>query len=124
MPVEVDENGEYMDQEVRKTLQDATGGASTLSKPEFNKVLVLGTGHITLEDSKKIAAWDVSSSVFLATNPYGWLIWVSEEEPIEFEEMSDSFRHLFQVAREMGCQWVRFDQDGPTYDELPVFDWE
>lgn len=45
---------------------------------------------------------------------WGWIVRVSAE--------LDALAPVQAVARERGCLWIKFDEEGPVIEELPVFD--
>ena len=53
---------------------------------------------------------------------YGWLCYVGELED-NWTGFSKEFRNVLTQARELGCDYVRFDRDGREYDGLPTFEW-
>ena len=45
---------------------------------------------------------------------WGWIVRVNAE--------LDPLAPIQGVARERGCLWIKFDEEGPLIEELPVFD--
>ena len=45
---------------------------------------------------------------------WGWIVRVSAE--------LDTLAPIQAFARERGCFWIKFDEEGPVIEELPVFD--
>lgn len=45
---------------------------------------------------------------------WGWIVRVSAE--------LDALTPIQALARERGCLWIKFDEEGPLIEELPVFD--
>lgn len=91
---------------------------------EIDRMLVMSTGHITLETS--LALDGVGGHCMPATIPwtsYGWLIWV-DEAWIGTTETHLELATLLKIARASGCKWLRLDCDGPEMDGIPTFDWE
>jgi hypothetical protein len=46
---------------------------------------------------------------------WGWIV--------EVEAELSAVASLQAFARERGCLWIKFDRDGPVFDQLPAFDW-
>jgi hypothetical protein len=45
---------------------------------------------------------------------WGWIVRVSAE--------LDALAPIQTLARECGCLWIKFDEEGPVIEELPVFE--
>lgn len=96
-----------------------------ITDPFVFKVLDISTGHMTLEDNKKLIdeAQDGHAPVY-ELREYGFLVYVGEiEENWPDDEMSSAFRKVLDTAKELGCDYVRFDRDGREYPELQKFEW-
>jgi hypothetical protein len=102
-----------------------------IKDPEINRVLVLSTGHLTkdeLQRLNKVSYWPVYDY------GYGLFVWVPEKVEVsqlflemkasEREAFSSDLKNILEIAMKLGCQFVRFDCDGPLYEELPQYDWE
>lgn len=55
---------------------------------------------------------------------YGYLVWVDDD----FKNMEISQDHpdlvaVIEYAKANGCQWIRFDCDGPAVTDLPTYEW-
>jgi len=105
------------------------------SKYEIQHTLILTTGHVREETSQALFDSDgmlsdsENASVGLASvyelGEYGWLLHVLEEcspEDLRRNELSD-LANIVELARSLGCDWIRLDRDGPTYESLPKYDW-
>jgi len=100
-------------------------------KLEFNKELVLSTGHITGNDDKLLNTF-TSSELCVYDYEYGYRIAVFEYNDELFQKSlqvimeegySESFCTLLLLAKEQKCQWLRLDCDGMVYDQLETFEW-
>lgn len=90
---------------------------------EIRPFLVLSTGHVSEEtakmlDSTPAAQWPVLGGPF---GDYGWFMRASDEDtsgdiPVEL-------MNVFNFARANGFNYVLFDCDASTVDQLPTFDW-
>ena len=111
-------------------------------KIETIKALVISTSHITKEDGARLFDRSYTASVdgvplpfqfTPATDEYGHWIWVGaldEEASLECqcasaddEGYSAYFTDILRLAHKNGCSYVRFDRDGPTYEELATLAW-
>ncbi len=92
-----------------------------IKDPFIFKVLDISTGHMTLEDSKKLGP-ETKQPVY-ELDEYGWLVYVGEMSENWDETMSEAFMNILKAAKELGCDYVRFDRDGRMYVDLPYFDW-
>jgi hypothetical protein len=96
-----------------------------ITDPFVFKVLDLSTAHMTPQDNKRLEAevHEGQAPVY-ELKAHGWLVYVGEiEDNWPAVTMSEAFRNVLKEAKELGCDYVRFDRDGRTYEELPVFDW-
>jgi hypothetical protein len=44
---------------------------------------------------------------------WGWIVRVDAE--------LDALESIFATARTRGCSWIKFDEEGPIFEELPTF---
>ena len=97
---------------------------------EIERVLVISTGHVSHPEFLAMTA-DDELPYRVLDHEYGvLLILIDYDDMGEFMEadsyMRTHFPHLLQVinfARERGCKYINFDQDGIQYKELPIYDW-
>lgn len=88
------------------------------------RTLDISTNHVTREDALKLDACDDGTICAYNLGEYGWLVYVGEiEDNWPADEWSAAFRNIMLTARDMDCDYVRFDRDGREYEELPLFDW-
>lgn len=98
--------------------------------PEVVKSLVLSTGHITENDSEILTK---GGFCFADSTGSGWIISglspddvsgkVSFNTEIVRTELSSAFLRCCDNARDLGCDKLELDSDGPINPVLPVFDW-
>ena len=104
------------------------------TKYEIQKVLVVSTGHITADDNNSLLHYpynpqDLSHSLIVDSFEYGYNIYVNldkNEPKIEDSpdwNYSDALKKLMQLARSLGCTYLKLDRDGETYDDLESFEW-
>lgn len=58
--------------------------------------------------------------------PHGWLMWVPDDphdQPRWRGQVPDVVLAIQLFARRHGCDYVLFDTDGPTVDDLPTWEW-
>ena len=103
-----------------------------LKKPETYTTLVVSTGHMSLEDSKKLDVLGKDKATGSPECPlvelyeYGYRVYTGGEDSPDqyvFPEYTQAFNDIVRYARRKGHRWVEFDSDGPVYDALPLFDW-
>ena len=95
-----------------------------MSDFEIEKTLVLSTGHVT----SKVAKWLESGQLFSNSYDYGWVIPANfSGKDLADEECSEAdlacVEAATKLAKELGCQWVKFDQDGEQTDRLEYYEW-
>lgn len=92
------------------------------------RYLDLSTEHITEAESVAIdqcfpAFEDAGPSVI--AYDYGW--WVNVQADKSFEHsMAEDYPNILaclDLARELDCTWINFDQDASTHDGLPTYEW-
>lgn len=98
-----------------------------MSKLEIQSMLVLATSHVTdstrraLERAPDEDGFAITSPFSVMKWPYGWLVWVDVDaaDDERFPEMLA----IMRLARDNGCQWIRFDCDVEPIAELPTHEW-
>jgi hypothetical protein len=91
-----------------------------MAEMPIEKLLVLSTTHLS---PKTCNEW-LHSCPWAAfeKGDYGWFVYVAEDT--EGVDVPLDLRSALHVARREGCEWVMFDCDASTIDELPTFEWE
>lgn len=82
-------------------------------RPHIEPMLVMSTAHLGPLDREYL---DSGKGIVLA-NSYGWIVYAKQE-------ILPGLMPLLDFARKQGCVWIKFDADGPVFDEFPVFEWE
>jgi len=107
---------------------------------EIQRFAVVGTGHISLEDSKILAeaGKEVTTGNWRERLPYpvvypyeyGWFVHVPEPGDLkdhlaEYKEcgLSPAFSRLIRECCKQGIHFLRLDPDGDTIEGLKHFDW-
>ena len=104
---------------------------------EFNRVLVLSTRHIRKSDSRLLdervgPVISYGKMISRSVRIGDWVNIPQDDLTSGFAEMTESakragyskeFVDLLWLARQLDCQWLMLDCDGPKRDDLPWFDW-
>lgn len=107
---------------------------------EIQRFAVVGTGHISLEDSKILTEagappaagnWrDRPPYPVVYPYEYGWFVHVPEpgdlkDHVAEYKEcgLSSAFIRLIRECCEQGIHFLRLDQEGPEIEGARHFDW-
>lgn len=97
--------------------------------PEIAKMMVLSTAHLSEETctvyvSNIALGLTEGSIVAYEKGEYGYFVHVPED-PADSEkpDVPLELRSAMHVARLAGCQWIMFDRDGDTVDNLPTYNW-
>jgi hypothetical protein len=100
---------------------------------EVAHILVLSTAHVKKKDAGLLDQNESPVACFnkqVNGESYGWWIHVSDPEDgfnsdaqILAARYSRAFIGLLHLARQLGCQWLMLDRDGPVRDDLPKFEW-
>ncbi len=94
---------------------------------EKYNMLVLSTGHVSMETAELMDNNNISRVVLYNKGDYGWFVYIPDEG-IDFDELEDGecpadLYRCMKYARDNGCDWLMFDCDTETIDELPVYNW-
>jgi hypothetical protein len=89
---------------------------------EISRMLTVSTAHITGGDSDLLA--DPYAGIVSYSTPYGWLVFTEiMEDDCGFDPASPALKKILALAKDHGCEWVRFDESGPEIDGLETFEW-
>jgi len=99
---------------------------------EIEKILVISTAHLPSQEyldelSSNGAAPSRPRNFNLISIPtnYGVLVYVGGDSE-NFSRLINHYSDISVIlvkARELGCSWVNFDQDGSTYSIFTSWDW-
>lgn len=88
---------------------------------EIDKVFIASTSHITGNDNYLL---DEKDYYFVDLVAYGCIIWTGiDKKELSRLELSKALIDLIQLAKNNDCSYLKLDSDGPTYNNLPIFDW-
>lgn len=82
-------------------------------RPHIEPMLVMSTAHLSDLDREYL---DSGKGIVIA-NSYGWIVYTKQE-------ILPGLMPLLDFANKQGCIWIKFDADGPVFDEFPIFDWQ
>jgi len=84
-------------------------------------VLELSTDHLTPET--KIAWLDGKLEPYLTYryDDMGWWLWTGSEEGL-LQQVPADIRAVVVYARNLGCDWIRFDREACYVNGLPVYE--
>lgn len=97
-----------------------------ITKPEIQKYLVVSTAHASPDDMERLKG---PSRLSVDQYESGTCIHIPGGEEYDLlaematEEFSDSLIVMAQLAKTLGCQFLKLDEDGPVMDGYPVHDW-
>ena len=96
-----------------------------MTKYEYEKTLVLSTAHISRLDNEAILSDD---SLSCMSTDYAHIVMVDKDSRSQIKTLksygfSNAFLNIIRFARKNGCQYIKFDCDGPVMDQLTKFDW-
>jgi hypothetical protein len=92
-----------------------------VSDPEFQKILVLSTVHVTQEtmgllDERQVEHLSIPYE-------YGSFVWVPGDAAEVHESVPGELKFLLGYAKGLGCEWLRLDCDGPVQKNLAQWEW-
>lgn len=93
------------------------------------KTLYLSTRHMDKNDNSLIERG--SANLCSEDTEFGWIIHVNpvhvqfykDFNALKEEGFTKQFLHLMVYAHENGCEWIRFDSEGPVDNDFPTFNW-
>lgn len=96
----------------------ARGGAGD----EIARMMVLSTQHL---HPLTVAGWiDQCPWACFEKGDFGWFMYVCDDPGItEAADIPLEVRSALHVARRERCEWIMWDREGPTSEELPHYDW-
>lgn len=87
----------------------------------ISKLLTLSTAHLKPVTRDFLVLESIKGYYGLSvyTNEYGFFVYVDAEEPKNIPcDLSD----CLQLAKEYGCEWIKFDRDEVPIDKLKVYE--
>lgn len=98
-----------------------------IADPAIYKVLDISTCHISEVDKENLeneAQYGIGLGTVYELADYGFLVYVGDlADNWSSDLVSPAFKKVMDVAKELGCDYVRFDRDGREYPELERFEW-
>lgn len=98
-------------------------------KPEIERILGACTSHLTRGEA--FTELSILNRSTLSRDE-GFLIHTRLDEAAEPDQLerwgeekniSNTAKEVFKLARELNCEWVLFDRDGPELDGIGTYDW-
>lgn len=86
---------------------------------EVRKFMDCSTAHLSPEARTALDSSDGTLGTVYPT-PYGWFVYVADTDA---SGVCAALALTFAKARDLGCDYIMFDQDAPEHDELQRFDW-
>ena len=84
---------------------------------EIERMAIVSTGH--LPQTELQALQTAPDYLPILRDDYGVTVFTHCQRPEHTPYAND----ILQAASDDGIEWVKFDCDGPIYDEFPTFDW-
>ena len=81
--------------------------------PHIEPMLIMSTAHL---DTRSREYLDSGKGNVIA-NSYGWIVYTKQE-------ILPGLMPLLDFAAAQSCLWIKFDADGPVFDEFPTFNWD
>lgn len=88
----------------------------------IRRFLFLSTAHLQEVDRdvlKRSTRRGSSLGILTMRYPQGWFVFAQEEQT---EDITDSLWAVIERARQLGCEYVMFDEDALILPGLPVFE--
>jgi hypothetical protein len=78
-------------------------------RENVHPMLIISTAHLNLKMRRLLE----SLAPGIIEYDWGWIVRVDAE--------LDALESIFATARTRGCSWIKFDEEGPIFEELPTF---
>lgn len=91
---------------------------------EIHQMLCLSTAHLTFSTRSLLDQDATPGAIFFPKDCYGWFMYVPPSQLLAASaaEPPEDVSDCIAFASKRGVQWLMFDIDGPTIDELPLYD--
>jgi hypothetical protein len=91
---------------------------------EIHKMLCLSTAHLTFSTRMLLEQDELQCSIFFPKDSHGWFMHVPEPEVLQATliDAPPDVRDCLTLACARGFQWLMFDSDGPTLNELSLYE--
>ena len=101
-----------------------------MSELSIRQFLDLSTAHLD-KPSKEWLSHEAESDSSTYGGHYGWFAWAHRDPDNpghttfggEDPRCPATLARIFEFACNNGCEYVLFDSDADSIDELPIFDW-
>ena len=91
---------------------------------EISKMLTLSTAHITEGTAQLLQETpdtDVLGIPVYEKSEYGWFIYLSSIPDVIFSHLPKDLQDILSLAKDVGCDVVCLDCDGPALSYLEVY---
>ncbi len=94
---------------------------------EKYNMLALSMGYVSEETAELMNDDNIDGVVLYNKGNYGWFVHVPDSG-LEFDVLEDGecpadLYRCMKYARDNGCDWIMFDCDVETIEDLPVYNW-
>jgi hypothetical protein len=91
----------------------------------IRKFLDLSSNHLTREDQEflhTVFSRETGNPIIpRAETATGWFMYADEAAEIQLADVPHSICIIMSHAREQGCDYVLFDENGPEDPDLPIY---
>lgn len=88
---------------------------------EITKMLALSTAHLTEQTCNSyLPGWEGPA---YKKGEYGWFVPIFDDCVESVEPAASDLKECMLKAIAEGCDWLMFDRDVDTIDDLKVYDW-
>lgn len=86
--------------------------------PIIEQMLVVSTAHLRNEQEL-----DNHPMAYALSDAGGWLLVVARNMGGYYEDLGEGAKECLNVAHQLGCEFIRFDPNGPVMEGLATYDW-
>jgi len=116
--------------ELYDMISTATANQIIEEKHEISRMITLSTAHLD-KDTAELLTNATATSGYIKNlcvyekGGYGWFLWYdADNEEANFLSLPECLQDIIAFARKNGnIEWICLDCDGPTEDELNIFEW-
>lgn len=89
----------------------------------IRKLLDISTGHVSKETRDLLNEGEGGSPhIWAIPHEYGWFV-RAHDEAEDLAQTPDDLVTVMRYAKQLDCDWIKFDCDADFVEELPMFEW-
>ena len=92
---------------------------------ETQRMLCLCTNHVSKETAGLMDSNSIEEVILYVKGEYGWFVYIPDSIKFELDEdkIPQDLYQCMEFACDNGFDWIMFDRDVETINELPAYEW-